>query len=179
MNRIIVAFESESVSRRVCELLAAASIQVRSIHRSGAEVVRAIQYMGGGIVLCGAKLPDTTADNLYDDLDGTAYILVIGKPEQLEICENRNLFHLPLPINRYDLAASVRMLQQLEEMSLQRPRRTRAEEDAIQRAKSVLQNRMGMSETLAHRSLQKKSMDAGIRIADMAQRILEQFPDAT
>ena len=48
---------------------------------TGAEVIRAVRYMGGGVVVCGVKLPDMTADQLYDDLEGDAYILAAAKPE--------------------------------------------------------------------------------------------------
>ena len=80
MNHVIVAFESEGASKRVCEMLTAASVPVRAVCRTGAEVIRLVRYMGGGVVVCGVKLADTTADRLYEDLDGQVYVLAVGKP---------------------------------------------------------------------------------------------------
>ena len=88
MNRLIVAFSSDTAAHRICAWLAQSGFPARTVCRTGAEVVRAVRYMGGGSVICAARLPDYTADELYDDLDGQADLLVIGKPEQLSDCEN-------------------------------------------------------------------------------------------
>ena len=96
MNRLIVAFSSDTAVRRICAWLAQSGFPARTVCRTGAEVVRAVRYMGGGSVICAARLPDYTADELYDDLDGQADLLVIGKPEQLSDCENPAIRRLPL-----------------------------------------------------------------------------------
>lgn len=76
------------------------------------------------MVVCGVKLADCTADQLYSDLEGLACMLVVAKPEQLEMCENPHIFRLPLPVNRHDLTASVRMLERLPKWSRPGPSRT-------------------------------------------------------
>ena len=176
MNRLIVAFDNDATIARVKEMLASASVQPRSTHRTGAEVARAVRFMGGGTVVCGVKLLDMTADQLYDDLEGLAHMLVIGKPLQLEICTAPDIFKLPLPINRFDLGASVRMLLQLEEMDHKKKnRRSTQENQMIEQAKALLENAFGMTEAEAHRYLQKRSMDAGIRITDTAAMIIDSY----
>ena len=92
MNHLIVAFASEAMCRRVSDALAAFSLPVRAVCRTGAEVLRAVEFMGGGAVLCGAKLPDRTADQLYDDLEGQAEMLALAKPEYWELCGNPHIF---------------------------------------------------------------------------------------
>ena len=57
MSRLIVAFESEVTRQRVCELFAASSFPVRASCRTGAEVLRAVHFMGGGVVVCGVVVP--------------------------------------------------------------------------------------------------------------------------
>ena len=173
MNHVIVAFESEGASKRVCEMLTAASVPVRAACRTGAEVIRLVRYMGGGVVVCGVKLSDTTADRLYEDLDGQVYVLAVGKPEQLDMCDNPRVFRLPLPVNRYDLSASVRMLEQLEEMSRRDVRPPQDELETIRRAKLWMMEHEGLSEEEAHRRLQRQSMTARRRMAEVAASILE------
>lgn len=176
MNRLVVAFENESTISRVREMLASASLAPRSIHRTGAEIVRAVRFMGGGTIVCGVKLLDMTADQLYVDLDGMARILVIGKPLQLEMHATADVFKLALPINRFDLCASVRMLLQLEEMEHKRKnRRSPRENQMIEQAKKLLQSAFGMTEMEAHRYLQKRSMDAGVRIMETAAMIVNSY----
>ncbi len=175
MNHLIVAFETEAASRRVCELLAASSLPVRSVCRSGAEVLRMVQYMGGGVVICGVKLTDMTADQLYDDLDGQAYLLAAAKPEALEMCENPRIFRLPLPTNRYALAAAVQMLTQLEGMSASA--HSRPDQEIIQKAKILLETNGSMTEEEAHRYLQKRSMQSRRKMAEVAADVVrEQSP---
>ena len=115
MNRLIVAFSSDTAAHRICAWLAQSGFPARTVCRTGAEVVRAVRYMGGGSVICAARLPDYTADRLYDDLDGQADLLVIGKPEQLSDCENPAIRRLPLPVNRYQLAEAAEALTQAQQ----------------------------------------------------------------
>ena len=115
MNRLIVAFSSDTAAHRICAWLAQSGFPARTVCRTGAEVVRAVRYMGGGSVICAARLPDYTADELYDDLDGQADLLVIGKPEQLSDCENPAIRRLPLPVNRYQLAEAAEALTQAQQ----------------------------------------------------------------
>ena len=174
MNRLIIAFETDEAIARIREMLASCSITPRGVHRTGADVLRAVGFMGGGTVVCGVKLMDMTADQLYANLEGMAHMLVVGKPLQLDMYASGNVFKLPLPTNRFDLSASVRMLLQLEEMDLKRKHgRTAREDETIRQAKALLQTTLGMTEGEAHRYLQKRSMDAGVRIAQTAAMILD------
>lgn len=176
MNRLVVAFDSENAIARITEMLASSSLIPRSTHRTGADVVRAVRYMGGGTVVCGVKLLDMTADQLHGALDGVAHMLVVGKPLQLEMYAADEVFKLALPVNRFDLSASVRMLLQLEEMNHKRKnQRTSQESQRIEQAKYLLETTLSMTEAEAHKYLQKRSMDAGVRIVDMAQMIIDSY----
>lgn len=57
MNRLIVAFSSDTAAHRICAWLAQSGFPARTFARTGAEVVRAVRYMGGGSVICAARLP--------------------------------------------------------------------------------------------------------------------------
>ena len=50
MNRLIVAFSSDTAAHRICAWLAQSGFPARTVCRTGAEVVRAVRYMGGGSV---------------------------------------------------------------------------------------------------------------------------------
>ena len=157
MNRLIVAFSSDTAAHRICAWLAQSGFPARTVCRTGAEVVRAVRYMGGGSVICAARLPDYTADRLYDDLDGQADLLVIGKPEQLSDCENPAIRRLPLPVNRYQLADA---------------KPSQQDQEIIRHAKALLQSARSMAEPEAHRYLQRRSMEAHRKMADTARLII-------
>ena len=102
-------------------------------------------------------------------------MLVVAAQSMLDLCENEDIFRLASPVRRGDLIASVGMLlrmgRRLEKYV--RPRRSREEESAIREAKALLMDRNGMSEEQAHRFLQKRSMDAGVRLGQAARLVLD------
>ena len=154
MNRLIVAFSSDTAAHRICAWLAQSGFPARTVCRTGAEVVRAVRYMGGGSVICAARLPDYTADRLYDDLDGQADLLVIGKPEQLSDCENP--------------AEALTQAQQARAPA----KPSQQDQEIIRHAKALLQSARGMAEPEAHRYLQRRSMEAHRKMADTARLII-------
>lgn len=54
-----------------------------------------------------------------------------------------------------------------------KPRRTAEEETLLTRAKNRLMAARGLTEAQAHHWLQKQSMDNGVRMAEMARRVLD------
>lgn len=177
MDKIIVAFENENNRKRICDMLEASGITVRVSCRSGSEAIRAVRKMSGGIVVCGFKLAEMTASDLAYDLSGQAMILAIAPPQQLELCENENVFKLPTPFSKGDLISSIRMLTQMEGKHFRstQPRRTEKETADINKAKELLMSKNGMTEQEAHRFIQRKSMDAGAKAAETARLIIETY----
>ena len=105
----------------------------------------------------------------------SAAMLVVAAQSMLDLCENEDIFRLASPVRRGDLIASVGMLLRMGHRleKYVRPRRSREEESAIREAKALLMDRNGMSEEQAHRFLQKRSMDAGVRLGQAARLVLD------
>jgi AmiR/NasT family two-component response regulator len=177
MNRIVVAIDNENNRNRICDMLEASGISIRGSCRSGAEAIRWIKKLNGGIIICGYKLADMTANDLAVDLNGAAMILVIATAPQLEMCHNESIFKLPAPVSKGDLISSVRMLLQMEEkhIRISTPRRSEKENAEVARAKELLMGKTGMSEEEAHRFIQRKSMDTGAKAAETARMIIETY----
>lgn len=177
MDKVIVAFENDNNRTRICDMLEASGIAVRVSCKSGSEAIRAIRKMSGGIVICGYKLSEMTASDLAYDLSGQAMILIIAPAQQLQLCENENIFKLPTPFSKGDLVSSVRMLLQMEEKHYKAapPRRTEKEVSDINRAKELLMTKNGMTEQEAHRFIQRRSMDTGAKAAETARLIIETY----
>ena len=177
MDRIIVAFENENNRKRICEMLEASGFAIRGSCRSGSEAIRAIRKMSGGIVICGYKLSEMTASDLAYDLGNLAMVLAMAPPQQLEMCQNDNVFKLPTPFTKGDLVSSVRMLQQMEAKHFKAgpPRRTEQETAEINKAKELLMNKNGLTEEEAHRFIQRKSMDTGAKAIETARMIIETY----
>ena len=109
--------------------------------------------------------------NLYDDLDGQADLLVIGKPEQLSDCETPAIRRLPLPVNRYQLAEAAEALTQAQQARAP-AKPSQQDQEIIRHAKALLQSARGMTEPEAHRYLQRRSMEAHRKMADTARLVI-------
>lgn len=174
MERVLIAFSAERIRQRIVCLLSGEGWET-TVCLSGAEVIRTARQLGGAAVLCGFYLPDMTADALAAELRGTAALLVLAKAAYLDLCGGENLYKLPLPASRAELLASLHMLLNAEGHRLYHPVSRRKEEETalIRRAKELLMDVNRMTEEEAHRFLQKRSMDQGLRMAEAAQYILD------
>lgn len=174
MQKVIVAFESETNSAKIREIIESGGVASCLICRSAAEVKRVVHKQRLNIIICGFKLPDENCQDLYQDLPGNCYMLMVAPQVRLELCEEDGIFKLASPVRRGDLLASVRMLVQMNQRYViqHRPQRTEEEQALIGQAKAVLMDRHDMTEEQAHRFLQKKSMDNGAKLVDTARIIL-------
>lgn len=169
MDRVIVAFESEHSRLHVRDMLEREGIFPALCTGSGAAALRAALNMGGGVLVCGYKLADMSASELGASLPQGAVMLLVAPPAQLDMYADDDIFRLASPVSRGDLAASVRILQQLERRGTRRPD---SQQQRILAAKQLLMRRDGIDEQQAHRLMQKQSMDSGARLIDVAEDIL-------
>ena len=177
MVRTVVAFESIVALNGVSDMLEKYGITVRYRCRTAPEAIRGIRTMGGGVVICGYKLGDTTAEQLCYDLGDCAVCLMVAKPFQLDMCENRSVFKLALPIKPSEFIGSVNMLLQLDNRKAQESIGLRSgdEKELISRAKGLLIRQRGMTEAQAHRYLQKRSMETSSKMAVTAKMVIAEF----
>ncbi len=174
MEKVIVAFESEKSCTRICDILEGGCAVVCCKARSGGEVKRLVAKQHIGTVICGYKLRDTSAEDLFYDLPPATAMLVIARQDMLDMLSD-DVFTLPAPVTRGDLCASVNMVLQMNrrlERAL-RPRRSDEETELVEKAKRHLMERDGLTEEEAHRYIQKKSMDSGSKMVQTAILILE------
>lgn len=174
-DRVIVAFDTERSRTHVKEMLEKEGIFPSVCCNSGAAARRAAAKLGGGVVVCGYRLPDTSAFELATSIHECSLILVVATTTQLAMYDGDIVFKLPSPVSRTDLAASVRMLLQMERRRVREniPKRSEDDKQAIAAAKQLLIDRNYMTEEEAYRFLQKRSMDTGARLTDVAHEILQ------
>ncbi len=175
MEKIIVAFEKEKNALHIKDLIESAGLAAVHLCRSGMEVRRLASREGCCAVICGYKLPDGSAEALFDDLPPEMAMLMVATQPQLDLCGAEGIFKLPAPVRREDLLNAVHLLLQLSGRA-QRfvpVRREGDREGIIQQAKALLMTHHSIDETAAHRLLQKRSMDRGCKLVEMARLIVE------
>ena len=120
METVIVAFENSKTAWRVKEILEGGGVASCVVCRSADQVRRTLHKLHVPAVVCGYKLGDQTAELLFDDLSLSCAMLVLASQNLLELMQNDDIFRLPTPVSRGDLAASVRMLLQGERAAVEK-----------------------------------------------------------
>ena len=166
MDTVIVAFENAAMSRQFSDLLENAGAAKCLVCRSGDQVRRLLSKETSYCVVCSPHLSDGPAEWLYEDLPPVCSLLLVGPQHMLDACGSRDVFKLATPLRKEEALSTVKLLLQFGHRMERfvRPRRSGAEQELVDRAKKLLMEKKGVSEEEAHRSLQKRSMDDGLRL---------------
>ena len=84
---VVVAFSRPETAQRFAGALEAEGLSVLRVCTAGAQALRALESCEDAVLVCGARLPDRTADEVARDLAGRAAVLVAARPEWLALCE--------------------------------------------------------------------------------------------
>ncbi len=177
MARIVILSQSEDSRTKVFRLLASSGFQVFRSCSSGSELRRALSESEDCVVLMVGFTPDCKPDELYWDYRDSIQILLIARQPVLDNVEAPEIFRLAIPASGQAIVGAVEMLTQLHRMRL--PRRSGESKDIVNRAKATLMKQKGLSEPEAHRFMQQYAMNHGIKMAEFAQRILEQSGESS
>ena len=173
MREIIIASQNPQAAERIRSILQSDHIFVGYLYRSGAEVLSFASIRPDAVVICG-KLPDMTAAELAGMLpNGFDMVWLVPSGEPMF---RSNLITLNMPLNRMEFLNTVRMLA-ANGAEQSRPRKTvRSKEDEalLRGAKERLMARHHLSEREAHKLLQRRSMESGMRILEVARLIAEE-----
>ena len=91
MQKVVVAFDSETNSAKIKEIIESGGVASCLICRSAAEVKRVVHKQRLNIVICGFKLADESGQELYQDLPDSCCMLMIAPQSRLELCEEDGL----------------------------------------------------------------------------------------
>lgn len=177
MAAIIVAFPKLEDAKKLRKLLIKNGYDVNMVCDSGAQIASAVNHLDGGIVICGYKFKDMHYSEINDYLPECFQMLLLASPAKLAEC-NGGIMSLAMPFRMQDL------LDTLETMMIQYNRwrkkqknkpgvRTESDKKVITAAKELLMERNNMTESEAHRYIQKISMDSAVKMAETAQMIIE------
>ena len=177
MDTVIVAFENPAMCQRFSQLLESSGTARCLSCLSGDQVRRLLGKQQIYCVICGPRLRDGPAEWLYEDLPPACSLLLVGPQHMLDACSSRDIFKLATPIRKEEALSTVRLLLQFGHRMERfvRPGRTGAQQELVDRAKELLMEKKGMSEEEAHRALQKRSMDAGLRLTQTARKVIEEL----
>ena len=179
MDTVIVAFENPALCRRFSDLLESTGTARCLTCRSGDQVRRLLSKQTAYCAICSPHLTDGPAEWLCEDLPPVCSLLLVGPQHMLDACGNQDVFKLPTPIRKEEALSTVRLLLQFGHRMERfvRPKRSTAEQELVNKAKKLLMERKGLSEDEAHRTLQKRSMDAGSRLTQTARQVIAELEE--
>ena len=190
MRGVIVAFNHLAERKRIVDILEKEGFYVKGTAATASSTLRQISIEdGGGLVICGSRFSDMTASQLYNLLPEDYDMLVLSSSAMgldLSFGAPDGFFTMALPLQLQDFVSSVSMLLKTRQMYRDtrihflgkvKPEKTAGkttdEKKLIESAKALLMEKDNMSESEAHRFLQKRSMESGLKIADVAKLIID------
>lgn len=200
MRQLIIAFPDQTLALKVKSLLQTQGLSVSSVCTSASQILQSVdRFSGGGVILCSWLLPDCSARSLIDLLPDDYDVLAVLSSHHGIPALKAGLYTLSQPFQTSVLAESMRQLlttrrieysSLLQDQTSDRPavkqrrpsglnekpasNRSQEEQKLIEQAKYIIMNRKRLTEEQAHRYLQKRSMETGVRLADLARTILQQ-----
>ena len=175
-DRFLIA-ASEATAGKLAAILSAANIEAETAVHTGAEVID-LCAQDGALILTTYCLPDMAGAELAQQLGEGCDVLMIV-PQDFDSPVPANVLTLRNPLSPDALVQAVRVMLHCRDKiaALQKKAdklsRTLEERKIIDRAKGRLMDALHLTEAQAHHHIQKKSMDSGRRIVDVAREILE------
>lgn len=179
MGAIIVAMPRPEDSERIASIIRQSGIWADTLMcSSGAEILRRVEDMDIGLVICTRKLKDMGYEELHEYLPAGLNMLLLTKDIKIDLYSG-NIIILQIPFRPADLVSSIRMLLP-DKMSGDRKRpalRSALDKQTIDKAKALLMARNNMTEPEAYRYLQKNSMDMGRTLSETAHMIISMIDE--
>lgn len=180
LYRIIVAFPKQQDAVNIRYALARHGFQLTEPCTLGVQVLKQVNDLDAGIVVCGHRFSDMHYSELHQYLPKGFEMLLVASPEKLEYRWDNDIVCLPMPIKTQDLISTLNMMTyqyQRRKKKEKEKQKVRSEEEntIIDKAKKLIMDRNNMTEDQAHRYLQKNSMDSGVNIVEMAEMVLKLF----
>lgn len=172
MERVVLAFSRDETAEKIRIMLDGSRYEVYAVCHSKAELLRSVSNLDEVLVIMGYKMPDGTADDVFEDLAPSQKLMSIVKADRQNEIYNQDIFTVTLPVNRQILINALETFVGIIERQRHRAKRTPEEEKIIKKAKEYLMENHLMTEEQAHRFIQKRSMDTGARFIDTARSIL-------
>jgi response regulator NasT len=189
MKSVIIAFSNPLLYDWIKTVLNRGGYTIEYACKTAGEVARVADFCTSPVVVCGFQFSDMTAEDLMAVLGGRLAMVTVVLPHQRGLVERGDMSVLPYPVNATDLLQAIEQAERSAAQAAITPARKtggkesngkdsaadRSAEDKllILKAKEMLMKQFQMTESQAHRFLQKSSMDRGLKIVDAARMVLE------
>lgn len=178
MRSIIIARTSAKLISSLEVLFRQIKIPVAAICKSGSEI-RAIESSFDDAVLVCGPIKDMPAIYLSKILPSSWDMLLLVSSSQPFPYYVSNVTAINLPINKKEFLEIIQDISNVQTQTfgtktLSKSTRSSEDKSIIDLAKRKIMAERGMSESDAHKYLQRYSMNIGVSLSEIANRILQQ-----
>ena len=179
MSNVIVALPKQEAAQKIRKILGQSGYEVAGVCTTGAQALEKANRLEEGILICGCRFVDMMYTEVQEYLPSGFQMLLLASPASLQERET-DVVCLAMPLKVHELLQTLEMMEseirQAKKRKRQRPaQRTNEEQKIIESAKALLMERNGFTEAEAHRYIQKRSMENGVGLAEVAQMTLSIF----
>lgn len=177
MTNIVVAFSKWEDGRSIKHILVKNGFQVVAVCTSGAQALSNLEGLNGGIVVSGYRFEDMMFQELYEYMPKGFQMLLVASASRIGERPVQDVVYLPMPLKVHDLVTTLEMMCETQRQEKKRRKRISAmrsgqDQQLIREAKALLMERNHMTESEAHRYIQKCSMDSGTNMVETAQMVI-------
>lgn len=172
MRNIIIASANRRAAERVKAILQDGRFFVNNIFSSGSEVLAYASLHPDALAVCG-KLGDMSAVYLAQLLNPGFDLIVLLPSGESQTAFLSNMVCLNMPVNYSEILDTVSVLTASTAQRRTGGGRELTDADTLDKAKQIIMNRHHLSENEAHRLLQHRSMETGLKMSEIAKMIAE------
>ncbi len=177
MGSLIIVFPKLEDAQKIRDVCVRHGFEVAAVCNTAAAALSEMNNLDEGIVICGYRLPDMFFTEFRECLPAGFEMLLVASGRALSAVEGSGVLAVAMPLSAHDLVGTLSMMQRersrRRKKEKQKPKpRSKEERAVIENAKALLMERNHMTESEAHRYIQKCSMDSGTNLVETAQMIL-------
>ncbi len=177
VTNIVVAFSKQGDAQNIKNILMRNGFQVVAVCTSGGQALSSLEDLNSGIIVSGYLFGDMMYQEIRDCMPMGFDMLLVASPSRFGGGMPQDMVCLPMPLKVHDLVSTLEMMcrsqiKKKRRMGRESGQRSERETRLIEKAKELLMERNNMSETEAHRYIQKCSMDSGTNMVETAQMVI-------
>ena len=177
VTNIVVAFSKWEDGKSIKHILVKNGFQVVAVCTSGAQTLSNLEGLNGGIVVCGYRFEDMMFQELCEYMPRGFQMLLVASAARFGERYIQDVVYLPMPLKVHDLVTTREMMCESQRQERKKQKKAPTERSGqdrqlIQEAKALLMERNHMTESEAHRYIQKCSMDSGTNMVETAQIVI-------
>ena len=169
-NNIIIAFSSDKICNNISLILNKNGINYDYICKTGNNLRKCCSYYENGIIICGVTFVDEPIYNIIEDFYQSFIFILLGSTDKLSMYSDEKAYKLSTPVRQEDIINAIDIARYKNNENIKRNNNKLIEE-----AKSILILHKNFTEPLAHKYIQKKSMDTGKKNIDIAKLIINKY----